>query len=586
MTPIRTPGERAMTASENLEGVLEAGSSVPERARPLLGRLSRLIDEARKRVDRGVGFLARMRTPLGEVQPYVRGETHVARLLAAPAIFGFLSSVAITWGASLSNSPFTWKTCTGIVPGSVTACRPWFFGIPPPAVVAGAPLPADKDLFIGLVAVYGGMVLMLQAWIALVRIARRHRGLPVRSFAAVFAAWTAPLLVVAPLFSRDAYSYAAQGEMMSRGINPYLFGPGMIGVNAFSGLVDKLWANVTSPYGPVFLWIAGVNATVVHHNELFAVVGFRVLAVVGVLMIAVFVPRLARSYGRDPAVAFVLAVLNPLVLLHLVAGAHNDALMLGCLVAGLALARQGRPVFGVLLCVLGAMIKIPAFLGVVYIGWGWLGDEVPWRSRLRPTITVAVLGAAVMTAVSQMVGLGWGWISALGNPGTVRSWLDPATAIGLWLAKLLAAIGLGNHQNLILESTRGAGLSIAAVIGAYLLWHAKGSGTLRAMGLTLLAVVVLGPTVQPWYLAWSVVILATVAEHRLRVLLIVLSCVSCFFGLPGARQLVLQFGEANPILIVFASIAMILLLAIPIVLRVRRALRMTEADRVLALPGG
>ena len=36
----------------------------------------------------------------------------------------------------------------------------------------------------------------------------------------------------------------------------------------------------------------------------------------------------------------------------------------------------------------------------------------------------------------------------------------------------------------------------------------------------------------------------------------------------------------------FASIAMILLLAIPIVLRVRRALRMTEADRVLALPGG
>ena len=163
MTPIRTPGERAMTASENLEGVLEAGSSVPERARPLLGRLSRLIDEARKRVDRGVGFLARMRTPLGEVQPYVRGETHVARLLAAPAIFGFLSSVAITWGASLSNSPFTWKTCTGIVPGSVTACRPWFFGIPPPAVVAGAPLPADKDLFIGLVAL-SALILPLGLW--------------------------------------------------------------------------------------------------------------------------------------------------------------------------------------------------------------------------------------------------------------------------------------------------------------------------------------------------------------------------------------------------------------------------------------
>ncbi len=88
---------------------------------------------------------------------------------------------------------------------------------------------------------------------------------------------------------------------------------------------------------------------------------------------------------------------------------------------------------------------------------------------------------------------------------------------------------------------------------------------MRAMGLTFLAVVWLGPSVQPWYMAWAVVVLATVAEHRLRVLVIVLSCVSCFFGLPGARDLVLQFGEANPILIVSASIALVALLATPLV---------------------
>jgi len=108
---------------------------------------------------------------------------------------------------------------------------------------------------------------------------------------------------------------------------------------------------------------------------------------------------------------------------------------------------------------------------------------------------------------------------------------------------------------------------------------------MRAMGVTMLAVVFLGPSVQPWYLAWSVVLLATIAEHRLRVLVIVLSCVSCFLGLPGARKLVLQFGEANPILIVLASTAMVLLLAIPIVMRVRRAIRSVEADRALAVPG-
>jgi hypothetical protein len=530
------------------------------------------------------GLLARMRTPVGELQPYLRGKTPVVRLLAVPAAVGFISAVAITWGASQPSSPFTWKTCSGVVPGSVSVCHPWFFGIPPPPVVAGSPLPADKYLFIGLVAVYGGMVLMMQSWIALVRIARRHTGLPVRIFAMIFAAWTAPLLVVAPLFSRDAYSYAAQGEMMSRGISPYLFGPAVIGVNAFSGLVDTLWANVTSPYGPVFLWMAGVNATVVSHNELLAVVGFRVLALIGVVMIAVFVPRLARSYGRDPSVAFVLAVLNPLVLLHLVAGAHNDALMLGFLLAGLSVARDGRPGLGVLLCTVGAMIKIPAFIGVVYIGWAWLGDEVPWRSRLRPTVTAIGLAVVAMAAVSEMVGLGWGWVGALGNPGTVLSWLDPPTALGRGLADLAAAIGLGEHQGLILGLVRDLGLLTAAVIGVRLLWRARGAGAMRAIGLTLLAVVFLGPTMQPWYVAWSMVVLATIAEHRLGVLVIVLSCVSSFFGLPGEGKLAEQFAEAPAGLIVLASIAIVVVLAIPLVIRLRRALQTSDRDAVAAVP--
>ena len=106
-----------MTASRTLERDPQAGGSGPGHARPFFGRLSGLIDRARGRVDRGVGFLARMRTPLGEVRPYVPGETPVARLLAAPAIVGFVSAVAIAWGASLPSSPFTWKSCSGIVPG-------------------------------------------------------------------------------------------------------------------------------------------------------------------------------------------------------------------------------------------------------------------------------------------------------------------------------------------------------------------------------------------------------------------------------------------------------------------------------------
>jgi hypothetical protein len=67
---------------------------------------------------------------------------------------------------------------------------------------------------------------------------------------------------------------------------------------------------------------------------------------------------------------------------------------------------------------------------------------------------------------------------------------------------------------------------------------------------------------------------------------IVLSTVACFLGLPGAGALVLQFGEANPILIALASLAMLLLLAIPLVMRVRRALNTTEDNRVQVVPQG
>ena len=280
-----------------------------------------------------------------------------------------------------------------------------------------------------------------------------------------------------------------------------------------------------------------------------------------------------------------LAVLNPLVLLHLIAGAHNDALMLGFLLAGLWYSRVGRPIVGVLLCTIGGMIKIPAFAGVVYIGWGWLGDDASFRSRLRPTLTAAGFGLVVMAAVSQMVGLGWGWVTALGNSATVRSWSDPPTIVGLCSAKVLELLGLGNHQAAVLSGARDLGLLLAAVVSLRLLWRARQATAIRAMGLTLLAVVFLGPAVQPWYVAWSMVVLAVVAEHRLRVLLIVLSTVACFLGLPGAGALVLRFGEANQILIALASLAMLLLLAIPLVMRVRRALNTTE-DRVPAVTRG
>ena len=58
--------------------------------------------------------------------------------------------------------------------------------------------------------------------------------------------------------------------------------------------------------------------------------------------------------------------------------------MLGLLLVGLAVAKRGRPVAGIVLCAPGAAVKVPAAIGILYIGWEWMGAGIPLRARIRP----------------------------------------------------------------------------------------------------------------------------------------------------------------------------------------------------------
>ena len=69
------------------------------------------------------------------------------------------------------------------------------------------------------------------------------------------------MLVIAPIFSRDVFSYAAQGEMVSHHINPYNYGPFTLGAGPYVNPVDPLWVNTPAPYGPLFLMIDGFFAS-------------------------------------------------------------------------------------------------------------------------------------------------------------------------------------------------------------------------------------------------------------------------------------------------------------------------------------
>ncbi|MFC0081397.1 polyprenol phosphomannose-dependent alpha 1,6 mannosyltransferase MptB [Aciditerrimonas ferrireducens] len=471
-----------------------------------------------------------------------------ARLLVRPALLGLVGLCAIAAGASQPSSPFALK-----LPGS------WFFGVPSPGSH-----PSTTGLFLGLVAVYGGLLLLMRAWFSMARTLATVPGVPVRAVGWVLVLWCLPMLVAPPVFSHDVYAYAAQGEMMSRHIDPYRFGPNVLGIGApFQRLVDPIWGNAPAPYGPLFLLVDGWLVSLSGHHELLAIVLLRLVELLGVAMIAVGVPDLARSYGKDPATAFTLGVLNPIVILYLVGSAHNDALMVGFLVLGIAAYRRDRPLLGVLLCALGTAIKAPAALGCLYIGWTWLGPNATWKQRIRPVVLAGVVSVLVVQATAEIAGLGWGWVANLDTPGTVTSWLAPATGVGLLLTHVVHGLGISVAGTVIRSLTRVLGLALAGGVGLWLLWHYQRFGILRAMGATLVLVVALGPVVQPWYLSWGFVVLAPIASTRLRPWLAGLSMATAFIGLPGGRQLL---GElpSHPASMAIALLALLFILTVPL----------------------
>ena len=176
----------------------------------------------------------------------------------------------------------------------------------------------------------------------------------------------------------------------------------------------------------------------------------RLLAVAGVLLAGAGVASLARSHGRDPARAVLLGVGSPLVLTALVGGAHNDALMAGLLVAGLAVARRVGPVPGIVLCSLAAGVKAPAILGVAFIGWNWPGPGAGWRSRIAHGALAGAVAGGTLAIVSTATGLGWGWLRTLGAADRVSTGVTPVDAT----AKIVRGLGLALHLQLSFAGTR------------------------------------------------------------------------------------------------------------------------------------
>ena len=304
-----------------------------------------------------------------------------------------------------------------------------------------------------------------------------------------------------PLLSHDVYSYVDYARLgVVHGLNPYVHAPAAApGDSIFSKVA---WTGVTSVYGPVFTlatyplaWLSGGAA----------VAALKAFAAASVLALAALVARLAPARGVDPLRAAAFVALNPLVLVHLVGGAHNDGLAMLVAVAGIAALLAARePAAGAALAGAVAITLSMAFLAPFAL----IGADR--RARLLG----GALAATAVIVLAADLAFGWHWLDAIDLAGDNQE----------HTSHMSVPITVARLAGLDATAVRTAFLALyAALLGYLLAWTWRGGDWLRAAGWASAGLLLSTSWLLPWYLIWAIPLAALSRDRPLQLLVLALT---------------------------------------------------------------
>jgi hypothetical protein len=293
------------------------------------------------------------------------------------------------------------------------------------------------------------------------------------------------------LLSHDVYSYVDYARLGVRhGLDPYVHPP--LAAPQDPAYAEVTWTEATSAYGPLFTlatyplaWLpVGV-----------AVAVLKAVAALSVLGIAAVVSRLAAARGIDPLRAAAFVALNPLVLVHVVGGAHNDGVTMLLAMLSVAAILSARELAGGTALVAAIATKTSA---------AFLAPFALLGSRRRTRLLAGALGAAITIAIAAQLAFGWDWLHGFGLAGENQS-RTSYMSIPITAARL---------TGLDPGAVRLAAAILFAVAIAYLLaWTWRGGDWVRAAAWAALALLLSTAWLLPWYLIW-VLPLAAISRDR------------------------------------------------------------------------
>jgi hypothetical protein len=316
----------------------------------------------------------------------------------------------------------------------------------------------------------------------------------------------AELILAYPATAVDVFGYVAHGRLLTlHNVNPFMVAPSEFPGDAIMPYLA--FPNEPSQYGPIWVLLGGLLATVSRGDLLTEVLLYKIVAALAHIVGAVFVLQIALrlSADRDKARASAYLYLwNPMLLWEMVGNAHNDGVMMVFGLAAAWLFVAGKDLLVLPALAAGALVKVPVVLiaPVLFVG--------TWRRSWARALEGALLALALAAVVYRPFWEGPETLTALRRTDLFTASLGSVLRLSL-------TPGLGLSEATVIARWVSLGGFAAVALGAlWLALHAESSdGVLRLAYFTLLGGLLLATTwFQAWYVVWPFAIGAALGEPR------------------------------------------------------------------------
>jgi alpha-1,6-mannosyltransferase len=359
-----------------------------------------------------------------------------------------------------------------------------------------------------------------------VLVAIRARGISTRAVIGCSVAAIALATLGPPLFSHDVYSYALYGRMwIFLHANPYVDPPSVAANDPFLHVASN---GLRSVYGPLFTLISGLIVWV-FRSPAAIVAAFKVFSGAAWIGVVVLAARLGRRKGpMQASFAAALVGLNPVVIMRVIAGGHNDALVALAIMAALTAWYDGHRLLVTAFLTLGMLVKVVTVIPLVIFLCAMVATESTIRDRL---VTIGKhLAVVVALTAAALIPFGYS-VRSISSFSTLTSLSNgsprpPEVVIATASAHVLRSLGWARGVAFSDAVLQVAFLGVAAVALLLLLVRRNDRPIAEVVLLALLIFILCSRFLQPWYFAWFVPLIAFATRRRVIAIALALTLIA------------------------------------------------------------